>query len=536
MNAAGRAMAHAQGATTAKCFRLSADGALPPGVDPQQCLELDLQGRVARAAAATIGQESLRCFSTPNFGFAGAAATNDAARQASLDIIADVFGSDLELPFGEHALSCQSGMAKNLHRLLDAELREFLTCKKRGLRDGSITSTAGLEACMELLNGDASTRILGRLDRIEADESRDCDFFTQDQYFPGRCVYYPQLLSCIDARVRCRTCEMLNAVDSLSADCELLDDEVENGSCTADCPPEQIDCAGFCNGPFVVDHDGTCCNGAELDACGFCNGTGYNCDWTQVAVGGEFACGLRGDGSIDCWGGFGPEMLPPPGVFTQVVAGGDSPVSDQHACALRDDGSVACWGDNDFGQTAAPPGTFDQLCSGRNHACALRPDGSVECWGANHLGQATPPGGTFVHLACAVDLSCGLHADGTPECWGSNTDNQLDELPGPFTALFVSARVVYGLNPDGTVVRWGLDYPQYEPPAGVFTQVAASSVGACGLRVGGAVECWGAPLTNEPPPTSFLQVSAGDQRRYCGVRNDGIIFCWDNAAFEPPPR
>jgi hypothetical protein len=535
MNASAARVARAQATTATDCLDLGFRDALPPGLDAQTCLTADLRGRMAQAAGATARVEGASCGTPPDFGFAGAASAIPAAAEASRNVIADVFGPDLGAvpPFGP---TCQTSMTRGLRNLMAAGLKEFLLCKKRGLRSGEIASAAGLEACMAALDSGPSRRILAALDGIERDLGRWCAFFDVHDYFPGRCVHHGDLVSCVDDRVRCRACEMLNATDGIQADCELIDDGLANGSCTASCPPEQVDCAGFCNGPFGNDHDGVCCNGSALDSCGFCNGTGFNCGWTQVAVGRAFACGLRTDGSIDCWGGFGPITTPPAGTFTQVVAGGGT-LADQHACALASDGTAACWGDNGWGQLDAPGGAFTQLASGRHHVCGLRPDGSVECWGADHVGQASPPASTFTQITCQTDVCCGLHADGSPECWGYGPDGQLDELPGPFSALTASSSVIYALNPDGTVAHWGRDLPQFDPPPGAFTQLAASNVNACGIRPGGAVECWGAELIALPEPGAYVHIAADEQRRYCGVRADGIIFCWDNAFYQSsPPR
>ena len=49
-----------------------------------------------------------------------------------------------------------------------------------------------------------------------------------------------------------------------------------------------------------------------------------------------------------CWGSGGINDPPPLGIFKAVTVGGD------HCCGLRPDGSIECWGDDTFGQ-ASPP-------------------------------------------------------------------------------------------------------------------------------------------------------------------------------------
>ena len=57
--------------------------------------------------------------------------------------------------------------------------------------------------------------------------------------------------------------------------------------------------------------------------------------------------------------------------LTQISAG------TEYACGLRADGSVTCWGDNSYGQAVPPVETFTQISAGWYHTCGLQPDGSA---------------------------------------------------------------------------------------------------------------------------------------------------------------
>jgi hypothetical protein len=108
-----------------------------------------------------------------------------------------------------------------------------------------------------------------------------------------------------------------------------------------------------------------------------------------VSIGAEFACGLRPDNTIVCWGAAAP--TPPTGKFIRISAG------TYHACAIKlEDSTIVCWGDDTYGQLEVPVGPFSEVDSGAYYSCAIRAtDGAVVCWGNNTLGQTTPPSDIF---------------------------------------------------------------------------------------------------------------------------------------------
>jgi alpha-tubulin suppressor-like RCC1 family protein len=120
--------------------------------------------------------------------------------------------------------------------------------------------------------------------------------------------------------------------------------------------------------------------------------------YAQVCTAEVHSCGLRTDGTIDCWGAISPpgappsdfgEVTPPAGTFASVSAG------MYYTCGLKTTGTIACWGANDDGQATPPAGTFASVSTGRSQTCGVKIDGTIACWGRNDYGQATPPAGTF---------------------------------------------------------------------------------------------------------------------------------------------
>lgn len=92
-----------------------------------------------------------------------------------------------------------------------------------------------------------------------------------------------------------------------------------------------------------------------------------------------YTCGLD-QSAITCWG-HAPSPIPA-GTFVQLAAG------NGFACGLRSDQTIACWGDPLDGRTSPPSGAFTTLAVGGRHGCAIDVDGGLACWGANDVGQA----------------------------------------------------------------------------------------------------------------------------------------------------
>jgi alpha-tubulin suppressor-like RCC1 family protein len=132
-------------------------------------------------------------------------------------------------------------------------------------------------------------------------------------------------------------------------------------------------------------------------------------DVASLAVGHSFACAVRGDGTVWCWGmnldGQLGARLPDRSVpvAVPVVGVGDAvavSAAPGRTCVLRAGGTVSCWGDNDYGQLGdGAPGTSSSVpvspsglgpaiavSTGDYHTCAVLVDGNVACWGQNIEG------------------------------------------------------------------------------------------------------------------------------------------------------
>lgn len=199
-----------------------------------------------------------------------------------------------------------------------------------------------------------------------------------------------------------------------------------------------------------------------------------------TSIGDRFGCALRVDSLAVCWGrreggvlggaagdtlqncGSGSSAWCQPG--PAPVAGGNKyravSVGGNSACAIRINNTVDCWGWKKgstltgmtglqcepadaclYAPTAmAVPGTAIRIGVGAEHACALTSTGEVYCWGDNSTGQLgragvasiTPVkvsgGYTFVSISVGAFHTCAIEAgSGAVGCWGDNQFGQLGD-------------------------------------------------------------------------------------------------------------
>ena len=128
--------------------------------------------------------------------------------------------------------------------------------------------------------------------------------------------------------------------------------------------------------------------------------------WQSVEAGYYSTCGVQTNGSLWCWGhnGWGNLGLgnyTPYNTPQQVTSQGNNwasvTVSDTFACAVKSDGTLWCWGNNYDGQLGLGTGSGDvdapaqvgtdtnwaQVSAGQNFTCAVKTTGTLWCWGWN---------------------------------------------------------------------------------------------------------------------------------------------------------
>ncbi|KAF8025166.1 hypothetical protein BT93_F2109 [Corymbia citriodora subsp. variegata] len=188
---------------------------------------------------------------------------------------------------------------------------------------------------------------------------------------------------------------------------------------------------------------------------------------TELDSGDAHVCGLaNGTGRLECWQWrrFNRNRAAAPNDWSSVAVGRD------YACGLNNEkGKVACIGDN---APVRPNGRFKAVAAGSRHACAISWNNELECWG-DGAAEIKPPGGYFVSVALGENRSCALRLDNRVVCWGQD-DFRLPEHLGDaeFVAIEAKRRVFCGvLASDYSLLCWGNQHFDSRPGLKVFDNV-----------------------------------------------------------------
>ena len=302
---------------------------------------------------------------------------------------------------------------------------------------------------------------------------------------------------------------------------------------------------------------------------------------TKIGLGGNSSCAVeKTTGAAYCWGqnnygqlGNGNTTNSSVPALVSELSSGVSAIDVGHsfACALKTDSTVWCWGRNNFGQlgrgSAGSPSlvnsstpvqvtgitTATQIKVGPQHACAVLSSGALQCWGQNGsslglgtLGAASASspvvpynisaGSDFSNLsqvAFGEDNGCFLGTDGKVFCSGS-------------TAL-------HNVVKQNTATSWSDESFAQEvtglPTAGGIkaSQIELGQEHACALMDDGSVSCWGnggrlgngtstgtdqstttyslAKFDSTNNVTGAVEIATG-RAHTCALTSAGKVFCW----------
>ena len=242
----------------------------------------------------------------------------------------------------------------------------------------------------------------------------------------------------------------------------------------------------------------------------------------QLCVGAQHACGIRPDGSVNCWRSNLPVTRSCEQYFNRDVP------------YVRDNSVPEC------GQSEPPPGPFVELACGQVHTCGIRPNGRVECWGSNKISQLdVPTDEPFSHIRSQGNETCGVTREGNVHCWGWHKFFSpekwvvADIAPlGPDYAAWGGADDFTGVcgllqkNRERVCISWtrGL---RKSGETGWLDAVDGLAIFEgtyrCGIRSDGTLKC--ATKFWVPPPGHFKQLA-----RYghtpCALSDAGSVACF----------
>ncbi|MBN1337500.1 MAG: hypothetical protein JXB39_16225 [Deltaproteobacteria bacterium] len=249
-------------------------------------------------------------------------------------------------------------------------------------------------------------------------------------------------------------------------------------------------------------------------------------DWVQVAASENNAtCGLREDGSGECWGYDADEgMALPDAPLVHMDVGG-------RPCGLTAAGDVAC-GDG-FGSGAGEnvdlgallDGTqYKDVAVGHDFYCGLSDAGALRCVTTSDIALVAPEEEAFTRISGGAWMLCGLHEDGSASCW--DTDGVRTDQTGPFTEVEAGREGACGITGEGAIECWGYVFVEADP--GPFAALSMGTAAACALDPDGDMRCWVDEHkligVNPPEDGPFSGVAAGTLQ-VCGLRTDGAISC-----------
>jgi uncharacterized protein (DUF1800 family) len=251
-----------QGKANRRCLQDAARGKTDKLGDPgdtltaQACLTNDPRDRVAHKQAKTVTRDAQHCQGSgaPEFAYAGAAAINAAAAGESREIVAALFGGDLDAAVADFdadrsGVLCQEDVLRGANRIVDAMWRVARTGVIDGLKGRKRRAGAALELPAhsgENLQGeilaqtmdDPKGKIEREVDRLSSRAQLRCTTALTPlaDLFPGVCSgagSIAALVDCVEGVARGHFYQSVEGVYAMPMECDLADDGAHDGSCTS---------------------------------------------------------------------------------------------------------------------------------------------------------------------------------------------------------------------------------------------------------------------------------------------------------------
>lgn len=332
-------------------------------------------------------------------------------------------------------------------------------------------------------------------------------------------------------------------------------------------------------------------------------------DAVAISVGPTTACSLHASGRVSCFGvvddgtrgeegmrgGYMPRVVREPVEIENLEDARSVAAGEGFACALRRNGTVACFGMNDYGELGLVKvggklypvdiggvAHAQQVVAGTAYACARLRDRTVMCWG-NHAAAYPIEIADAVSIVMHRSVVCATLGSGAVTCVTLGTQNKrtlelaaIDAAQGEgFTCglgkggtvtcdgdLAIGARVIEDATAivagdghacaqlaSGEVRCWGSNdagqagedptvlvrKPARVPNVSDAVRVTMGARGACALGKSNVVSCWGDGdhHVRNAIVVDATAIAGGD--RYCAIRRGGKVVCWEPSVSADAP-
>ncbi len=251
-----------------------------------------------------------------------------------------------------------------------------------------------------------------------------------------------------------------------------------------------------------------------------------------VSSGAARICALDEGGTPVCCGDKVEGEIPV-GPFAAVAVG------EAFDCGLRGDGSMRCWGHGAPAGGADIAGPFAEVAAGKCGACAVRRDtGALQCWLRRMQflpgvkpGDAITVAPKGVRGVTVMDNGvCAVLDDGRARFWGEDLGRGWSEVEGRFRRFAGSGNDMCGVTGAGDGVRCWRDRGNdtFQPPRATLVRmadpidIAMSGRDDCVLLRSGRVVCSGDARNRWP---GLYRAIAGGADRMCAVTVEGRVKC-----------
>ena len=223
------------------------------------CQTADRKGKLARLETRIGAKQVDLCAGAaePDFGYAAATDLVAGVSAPQADFLADVLGTPPEAVIVDRTgggnrdeAVCQNSLLKGADRIVAGALRAFAFCGKKGLRRAAdpFDSAADLAGCIddakvETKIGRAVTTLGNKL--AGRCTGRGVDYTT---VVGGACAAEPSAgdyVDCLAVKALCQACLATNGGYDLGIDCDEVDNDLLDGSCSGSSP-----IGAFVDGPI----------------------------------------------------------------------------------------------------------------------------------------------------------------------------------------------------------------------------------------------------------------------------------------------